>query len=340
MITCPTTLVHTSIAPRAVIPSSTQTLVGVEGTSANVHHDLTASNQVLTAAEHPDLHRRDGQRSSWPDVINKASEIHVNIGGLHATLRIGFVILLVLVLCAVFTVLWRTSSAPTGSQLSDVPVLDLFNTTAVNVSTAEGTKSIKSFSDVRIGSEDDGSETQSAQTVSTSSPAVAGFTDGEVSQVLEKAIQDLRYPTDQNETIEELQALNRGLILKAHQEALEETIQTLKKRVIRLIAWCSVVAIADPLLARSVIAIKGLLRLYWYRGQEFPIVHERFSSSPLQDWYPYTIGSAFGGSISWPFSVRIILQFLYLGSAIYCLCLELVFAQMRNEVSINTPAWK
>ena len=226
--------------------SSTQTIVDVEESSDNARHDTTALSSVPSPPTQEEnieeeYHKRFRQKSSWPDVINKATEIHVNIGGLQASLRIGFVILLVLVLCVVFTALWRTSSGPTGSQPSDVPSdvpsLDLFNGTAVNVSTVEDTKDFDISLDDEIGSKDDSSKTHSAQAISTSSPVIAGVTDGEVSQVLEKAIQDLRYPTDQNETIEELRALNRGLILKAHQKAVEETIQTLKKRVIRYVVY-------------------------------------------------------------------------------------------------------
>ena len=122
---------------------------------------------------------------------------------------------------------------------------------SVNVSTADDSKN--PYGPLSLENKDDtvvdSSKTQSAQAMSPFPLATAGFSDGEVSQVLEKAIQSLRYPTDQNKTIEELQALNKELILKAHQQAVEETVQALKKKVIRLIAWVSVaVATADPAL--------------------------------------------------------------------------------------------
>lgn len=95
--------------------------------------------------------------------------------------------------------------------------------------------------------------------MSTSSPAIAGFSDEEVSQVLEKAVQDLRYPSDQNETIEESQALKRDLISKAHQEPVQGTVQTLKQ-VIRSIAWGSITfAAGEPLLVWF-LSIRALLR--------------------------------------------------------------------------------
>ena len=318
-----------------------------------------------TQEEHADLPRRDGQNSSWADVIDKATEINLNIGGLQATFRIGVVILLVLVLCIVFIARWPTSSTPTGSQPSDVPTVDLSDISAVNVSTAEDTKSpdIPVSPNSEIGSEDDSSKTQSAQAISTSSPAIAEFTDGEVSRVLEKAIQDLRYPTDQNETIEELQALNRGLILKAHQEAVEETMQTLKKRVICFIAWVSVaVVIADPILSVLVVGIRGLLRRYGYCDQStleieavdwLPVLRDQSvleieaprSLLLLRDQSTleieavdshrvlrrHTISSALCGSISSAFLVRILLQFLYLGSAVYYLCKE---RQTAGDVTV------
>lgn len=36
----------------------------------------------VTVEESADRLERDGQRSSWPDVFNKALEINLNIGGL------------------------------------------------------------------------------------------------------------------------------------------------------------------------------------------------------------------------------------------------------------------
>lgn len=158
--------------------------------------------------------------------------------------------------------------------------------------------------------------------MSTSFPAIAEFTNGEVSQVLEKAIQNLKYPTDQNETIDELQALNRGLILKAHQEAVEETIQSLKKKVIRSIAWFSVaLVIADPILSVLVVGIRGLLRLYWDRDL---CIHSHVPRRQI-------ISFAFGGSISPLFLARILLQSFYFGSAIYYLCKE---RQTASDITI------
>lgn len=362
--------------------SSTQTVIG-EG-SVEVGPSLVDRR---TREERADLLERDRQTSSWLDMVNKATEISLNIGGLQAKFRIGVVILLGLVLCIVSIARWPTSSSHIGSQPSDAFTLDLSDISPVNVSTAEDTKN--SHTPVSLenknSAEYDRSKTQSAHAMSTFSPALAGVSDGEVSQVLEKAIQDLRYPTDQNETIEELQALNRELILKAHQQAVEETVQTLKKKVIRLIAWVSIaVAIADPILLVFFISIRALLRLYWYRdfcisGIEvdelgsppveelghtpveelvYPPVDElgqtpveelvyppvvELDQTPFQRhngnpgllcpvspesrptesvWRRYTVGSAFGGSISWPFLVRILSQSIYLGSAIYFLCKE------------------
>ena len=320
-------------------------------------------DRPVTGEERRDLFERDGQRSSWPDMINKATEINLNIGGLQANFRIGVVILLVLVLCIVSIARWPTSSSPTGSQSSDAPTLELLHLSPVNVSTAEDTKnphtpvSLENKNSTVV----DSSKTQSAQAMSTIFSAIADLSYGEVSQVLEKAIQDLRYPTDQNETIEELQALNRELILKAHQQAVEETVQTLKKKVIHLIAWVSVAAaIADPILLVFFVSIRALLRLYWYRGFEVQedepddrpsrlhtVRHElrraetleplystsstiprrRYSVSPEprhpeSPWQRYTVRYAFGGSISPPFLVRILSQSIYLGSATYYLCKE------------------
>ena len=81
----------------------------------------------VTVEESADRLERDGQRSSWPDVFNKAREINLNIGGLQVNVRINFVILLVLVLCFVIWAVarWSTLSSPTGSQPSDVPTLRL-----------------------------------------------------------------------------------------------------------------------------------------------------------------------------------------------------------------------
>ena len=293
--------------------SSTQTVV--EEVSPEVPLD-----RPVTVEERADLLERDGQRSSWPDMINKATEINLNIGGLQASFRVGIVILLVLVLCIVSIVRWPTSSSPTGSQSSDAPTLDLSDISPVNVSTAEDTKNLVSLENENK-TVVDSSKPQSAQAMSPFSPAIAGFSDGEVSQVLEKAIQGLRYPTDQNETIEELQALNRELILKAHQQAVEETVQTLKKKVIRLIAWVSVaVAIADPILLVLFVSIRALLRLYRYRHSFTPEIDA--DQPDYIPWRRYTVRSAFGGPISSPFLMRILSQFTYLGPAIYYLCKE------------------
>lgn len=391
--------------------SSTQTVVqeasvaeqpiSITGT-LNSGHSLRNQERIaqegypVTREDRADLFERDGQRSSWPDMINKATEINLNIGGLQASFRIGVVILLVLVLCIVSIARWPTSSSRTGSQPSDAPSLDLSDISPVNASTTEDTKS--SHTPVSLENKNntvvDSSKSQLTQATSTFSPAITGFSDGEVSQVLEKAIQDLRYPTDQNETIEELQALNRELILKAHQQAVEERVQTLKKKVIRLIAWLSVaVAIADPILLVLFVSIRALLRLYWYPGfytpgtdenePNYSFSQQQHSISPdlrrcievarsvspelpesegpklldsvgsallplsvspelLESEGPellplsvspklldpmgprrrYTVRSAFGGSISWPFLVRILLQSTYLGSAVYFLCKE------------------
>ena len=331
-------------------------------TKTVVEEDLDEAEPPLAdpprVGERADLLDRDGQRSSWPDMINKATEINLNIGGLQVSFRIGVVILFVLVLCIVFIARWPTSSSPTGSQRSDAPTLDLSDLSSLNVSTAGDAKnphttvSLENENNTEVNS----SKTPSAQAMSTFSPAIAGFSDGEVSQVLEKAIQGLRYPTDQNETIEELQALNRELILRAHQQAVEETVQTLKKKVVRLIAWVSVaVAIVDPILLVFFVIIRALLRLYWYRDvclhgieEDDPDlsyirrhlrVERRREENPELD-IPgllcpvcseprhvsrrrrHTVRSAFGGFVSWPFLVRILSQSIYLGSAIYFLCKE------------------
>ena len=243
--------------------SSTQTVV--EGDS--VERLPSPVNGPVTGEERAGALERDGHTLSWPDVINKATEINLNIGGLQASFRIGVVILLVLVLCIVSIARWPTSSSPTGSQPSDAPTLDLSDISPVNVSMAEDTENPHTTVSLenKNSTEADSSETPSAQALSTFSPVIAGFSEGEVSQVLEKAIQGLRYPTDQNETIEELQALNRELILKAHQQAVEETVQTLKKKVLRFVAWvCVAVAIADPVLLVFFVSIRAMLRFYWY----------------------------------------------------------------------------
>ena len=75
-------------------------------------------------------------------------------------------------------------------------------------------------------------------------------------------------------TIEKLHALNRELILKVHQEAVEETMQTLKKKVIRLIAASVPVAIKDFILLVFFVSIRALLRRYWYRSFGTPGIEE------------------------------------------------------------------
>ena len=285
-----------------VMASSTQTVV--EEDLVEVEPPLADPSRV---GERADLLDRDGQRSSWPDMINKATEINLNIGGLEVSFRIGVVILLGLVLCIVFIARWPTSSSPTDSRRSDAPTLDLPDLSPVNVSTAEDARN--SYTTISLENRDipefDSSKTPSAQAMSTSSPAIAGFSNRKVSQVLEKAIQGLRYPTDQNETIEELQALNRELILKAHQQAVKETVQTLMQMAVRLIAWISVaVASADPVYLVLHLSLKALLRR---------------SLSVVQQ---YRVEYAFEDSISRPFKTRVLLHSIYLGSAIYFLCKE------------------
>ena len=310
--------------------SSTQTVVEED----SVEELPSSVNSPVTGEERAGLLERGRQASLWPDTFNKATEISLNIGGLPANFRIGAIILLVLVLCIMFIARWPTSCSPTGSQPSGALTLDLSDILPVNVSTAEDTKN--PHTTVSLGNknsiETDSSKTPSAQALSTFSPAITGLSDGEISQVLEKAIQGLRYPTDQNETIEELQALNRELILKAHQQAVEETVQTLKKKVIRLIAWVSVaVAITDPVLVVFFISIRVMLRLYWCRRRNNTAaeVDDRAdigslcSPSPeprhvVNPWQRYTVRSAF----PWPFVVRILSQSIYLGSAVYFLCKE------------------
>ena len=330
-----TVIEEVSVAEQPI--SITETLNS--GPSLRNQEGIAQEGYPVTREDRADLFERDGQRSSWPDMINKATEINLNIGGLQASFRIGVVILLVLVLCIVSIARWPTSSSLTGSQPSDAPSLDLSDISPVNVSTTKDTKS--PHTPISLENKNntvvDSSKSQPAQATSTFSPAITGFSDGEVSQVLEKAIQDLRYPTDQNETIEELQALNRELILKAHQQAVEERVQTLKKKVIRLIAWVSVaVAIADPIWLVFYVSIRALLRLYWYRGFHTPgndegdpdhSLSQRDSVRPelpneMGPWRRHTVRSAFGGPISWPVLMRILSQSTYLGSAVYFLCKE------------------
>ena len=159
--------------------SSTQTVV--EEASVEVPLD-----RPVRMEERADLLERDGQRSSWPDMISKATEINLNIGGLQVNLRIGGFILLALVLSIVAIALWPTSSSPTGSQPSDAFTLDISNISPVNVSAAEDTKNphIPVSLEKKNIAEFDRSKTQSVQAMSTFSPALAGISDGEVSQAL------------------------------------------------------------------------------------------------------------------------------------------------------------
>ena len=266
---------------------STQTVVeedSIETMSSPV-------NRPVTGEERADLLERDGQRSSWPDMINKATEINLNIGGLQVSFRIGVAILLVLVLCIVSIARWPTSSSPTGSQSSDAPMLDLSDISPVNVSTAEDTES--PHTPVSLENKDStvvhSSKTQPAQTRSPFSPAIAGFADGEVPQVLEKAIQGLRYPTDQNETIEELQALNRELILKAYQEVVQETEQTSMEEVLAAMICAAVIAFAARDYIRWIfhVSIRALLFLYVYRGFSTPRIDA--DEPDHNPWRRYTV---------------------------------------------------
>ena len=235
--------------------------------------ERTAGSTLLPSAveERANL-KRDGQRSSWPDMINQATEINLNIAGLEASARIGVFILLVLVLCfglvvcLIFIPRWPTSSSPRRSQPSDAPTFNLSDISPLSVSTAKYIKNsyTKRTEDVK---------NQSAQAMSR---AIAEFLDGEVSQILEKAIQDLIYHTGQNEKIEELQALNRELILKAYQEVVEEKLRhrSAPEIVGQRIAICCVALSTLVGLYPYISSVKGLRRIY----QDYKITIDKSST--------------------------------------------------------------